>query len=89
MATVTLSDIESMVDDEQDSKAERLALEFLELFEAERLLDQEEFEEWVQINSLSPNEVKEAAKEAVRKGWVEDKPDGLQLTVAGRQKKEE
>jgi hypothetical protein len=89
MATVKLSDIQSMTDDENSSKAERLALEFLELFEADRPLDQEEFEEWVQINSLSAAEVKVAAEEAVRKGWVEDTPDGLLLTEAGEQKREE
>src|ERR1041385_155151 len=68
---------------------ERLALEFLEVFEPDRPLDQEEFKEWIQINSLSVEEVKEAAKEAVRKGWVEDRTDGLRLTGAGRQKTQE
>lgn len=89
MATVKLSDIESMVDKEHNSKTERLALEFLELFQTDRLLDQEEFDEWIQVSSLLAEEVKEAAKEAVSKGWVKDTPDGLQLTAAGRQKKEE
>jgi coproporphyrinogen III oxidase-like Fe-S oxidoreductase len=89
MATVKLSDIEDMTDKEYISKAERLALEFLEVFEPDRPLDQEEFEEWIQINSLSVEEIKEAAKEAVRKGWVEDRTDGLRLTDAGRQKTQE
>ena len=86
MATVKLSDIEGLFDKEQVSKPERLALEFLEVFERDRPLDQEEFEEWIQINSLSAEEVKEAAKEAVRKCWVEDTPDGLRLTETGQQK---
>ena len=86
MATVKLSDIEGMTDKEYISHAERLALEFLEVFEPNRPLDQEEFEEWIKINSLSVDEVREAAKEAVRKGWVEDVTDGLQLTDAGRRK---
>jgi hypothetical protein len=89
MATVKLSDIQNMFDEEHISKAERLALEFLEVFERDRPLDQEEFDEWIQINSLSAEEVKEAAKEAVRKDWVEDMPDGLRLTDAGREKTEE
>jgi hypothetical protein len=86
MATVKLSDIEGVTDKEYISNAERLALEFLEVFEPNRLLDQEEFEEWIKINSLSVEEVREAAKEAVRKGWVEDLTDGLLLTAPGRQK---
>ena len=89
MATVKLSDIEGMTGKEYISKAERLTLEFLEVFEPDRLLDQEEFEEWIQINSLSIEEVREAAKEAVGKGWVEDTADGLRLTDAGRQKTQE
>jgi hypothetical protein len=76
MATIKMSDIEGMVDKEPMSKAERLALEFLEVFEPERPLDQEEFEEWIEVDALSAEEVKEAAKEAVRKGWIEDAPDG-------------
>jgi hypothetical protein len=55
------------------SKAERLALEFLEVFERDRPLDQEEFEEWIRINAFSADEVRDAAQQAVRKGWV----DGL------------
>ena len=47
MATVKLSDIESMVDNKPISKVERLAMEFLEVFEPDRPLDQEEFEEWI------------------------------------------
>jgi hypothetical protein len=86
MATVKLSDIEGMVDKEPLSRMERLAFEFLEVFVPDRPLDQEEFEEWVAINSLSAEEVKEAAREAVRRGWVEDAPDGLLLTDTGRQK---
>ena len=86
MATVKLSDIEGMVDKDHISKAERLALEFLEVFEPDRPLDQEEFEEWIQIDALSAEDVKEAAKEAVRQGWVEDTPDGLRLTDFGRRK---
>jgi coproporphyrinogen III oxidase-like Fe-S oxidoreductase len=89
MATVKLSDIEGMADKEYISRAERLALEFLEVFQRDRPLDQEELEEWIQINSLSVEELREAAKEAVRKGWVEDTADGLQLTDAGRQKTQE
>jgi coproporphyrinogen III oxidase-like Fe-S oxidoreductase len=88
MATVKMLDIEGMVDKEPMSKAERLALEFLEVFEPERPLDQEDFEEWIEIDGLSVEEVKEAAKEAVRKGWVEDTADGLRLTEFGRQKTE-
>ena len=86
MATVKLSDIEGMTDEEYISTPDRLALEFLEVFEPNRPLDQEEFEEWIKINSLSVDEVREAAKEAVRKGWVEDRTDGLVLTDTGRQK---
>jgi len=86
MATVKLSDVEGVTDKEYISNAERLALEFLEVFEPNRLLDQEEFEEWIKINSLSVEEVREAAKEAVRKCWVEDLTDGLLLTAPGRQK---
>ena len=67
MATVKLSDIEGMTDKVYISHAERLALEFLEIFEPNRPLDQEEFEEWIKIRSLSVEEVREAAKEAVRK----------------------
>ena len=89
MATVKLSDIEGMGDQRSDHKAERLALEFLEVFQPDRPLDQEEFEEWIQVNSISVEEVKEAAKEAVRKGWVRDTTDGLRLTDAGRKKTEE
>jgi len=89
MATVKLSDVEGVTDKEYISNAERLALEFLEVFEPNRLLDQEEFEEWIKINSLSVEEVREAAKEAVRKGWVEDLTDGLLLTDPGRQKTQE
>ena len=89
MATVKLSDIEGMADKEYISRAERLALEFLEVFQRDRPLDQEELEEWIQINTLSVEELREAAKEAVRKGWVEDTADGLQLTDAGRQKTQE
>jgi coproporphyrinogen III oxidase-like Fe-S oxidoreductase len=89
MATVKLSDIEGMTDTEYISKAERLALEFLEVFEPDRPLDQEEFEEWIEINTLSGAEVREAANEAVGKGWVEDTTDGLRLTDAGRQKTQE
>ena len=88
MATVKMLDIEGMVDKEPMSKAERLALEFLEVFEPERPLDQEDCEEWIEIDGLSVEEVKEAAKEAVRKGWVEDTADGLRLTEFGRQKTE-
>jgi len=86
MATVKLSDIEDMVDREPISRAERIAREFLEVFDTDRPVDQEDFEEWVEINSLSAEEVKEAAKEAVRKRWVEDTPDGLVLTDEGREK---
>ncbi|HZP75020.1 MAG TPA: hypothetical protein VFB45_02640 [Pseudolabrys sp.] len=89
MATVKLSDIEGMMDEEYISNTDRIALEFLEVFEPNRPLDQEEFEEWIKINSLSANEVREAAKEAVHKGWVEDLTDGLMLTDAGRQKIQE
>ena len=88
MATVKLSDIESLVDKEPMSKAERLALEFLQVFVRDRPLDQEEFEEWIEINSLSAEEVKEAAREAMRRRWVEETPDGLLLTDSGRDKKE-
>jgi hypothetical protein len=86
MATVKLSDIEGMLDKEPLSKIERLALEFLEVFVPNRPLDQEEFEEWIEINSLSAEEVKEAAREAVRRRWVEDTPDGLLLTDSGQEK---
>jgi hypothetical protein len=86
MATVKLSDIEGMADNEAISKAERLALEFLEVFVPDRPLDQEEFEEWIEINSLSADEVKEAARQAVRNQWVEDTPDGLVLTDSGHNK---
>jgi hypothetical protein len=89
MATVKLSDIEGMVDKEPISKAERLALELLEVFGPDRPLDQEELEEWIEINSLSAEEVKEAAREAMRRRWVEDTPDGLRLTDSGRDKTEE
>ncbi len=89
MATVKLSDIEGMVDNEPISKTERLALEFLEVFVPNRPLDQEEFDEWIEINSLSAEEVQEAAREAVRKRWVEDTPDGLLLTDSGQGKTEE
>jgi coproporphyrinogen III oxidase-like Fe-S oxidoreductase len=89
MATVKLSDIEGMVDKEPISKTERLARELLEVFVPDRPLDQEEFEEWIEINSLSAEEVKEAAREAMRRRWVEDTPEGLLLTDFGRQKKEE
>lgn len=89
MATVKLSDIEGMVDKEPISKTERLARELLELFVPDRPLDQEEFEEWIEINSLSAEAVKEAAREAMRRRWVEDTPEGLLLTDFGRQKKEE
>jgi hypothetical protein len=86
MATVKLLDIEGMADNEAISKAERLALEFLEVFVPDRPLDQEEFEEWIEINSLSAEEVKEAARQAVRNHWVEDTPDGLVLTDSGQNK---
>lgn len=86
MATVKLSDIEGMADNQAITKAERLAHEFLEVLAPDRPLDQEEFEEWIEINSLSAEEVKEAAREAVRKGWVEDTPDGLVLTKSGQDK---
>ena len=89
MATVKLSDIEAMADKEPISKTERLALELLEVFVPDRPLDQEEFEEWIEISSLSAEEVKEAAREAMRRRWVEDTPDGLMLTDSGRDKKEE
>ena len=89
MATVKLSDIENMLDEEPVSKAERLARGFLQVFVPERPLDQEEFDEWVEINSLSAQEVKEAAREAVRKRWIEDTPDGLVLTESGRGETEE
>jgi hypothetical protein len=89
MATVRLSDIEDMVDNEAISKAERLALEFLEVFLPDRPLDQEELEEWIEINSLSAEEVKEAARQAMRNNWVEDTPDGLVLTNAGQEKTEQ
>ncbi len=62
-------------------------LELLEVFVPDRPLDQEEFEEWIEINSLSAEEVKEAAREAVRRRWVEDTPDGLLLTASGRDTK--
>jgi hypothetical protein len=78
-----------MGDQRSGSKAERLALEFLEVFESDRPLDQEEFDEWIQVNSISADEVKQAAKGAVRKGWVRDTADGLRLTDAGRKKTEE
>ena len=86
MATVKLSDIEGTAESDPISKTERLALEFLEVFMPDRPLDQEEFEEWIKINSLSVGEVKEAAREAVRRGWVEDTPDGLLLTNSGQEK---
>ncbi len=86
MATVKLSDIEGLVDKDPLSKSERLALEFLEVFVPDRPLDQEEFEEWIEINSLSAEEVKEAAREAVNRRWVEDTPDGLLLTDSGQEK---
>jgi len=89
MATVKLSDIEAMVDKEPISKTERLALELLGVVVRERALDQEEFEEWIEISSLSAEEVKEAAREAMRRRWVEDTPDGLILTDSGRDKKQE
>jgi len=89
MATIKLADIEGIVDKEPISKTERLALEFLEVFVPDRPLDQEEFEEWIEINSLSAEDVKEAAREAMRRRWVEDTPDGLRLTGSGREKKEE
>ena len=89
MATVKLADIEGMVDKEPISKTERLALELLEVFVLDRPLDQEEFEEWIEINSLSAEEIKQAATEAMRRRWVEDTPDGLRLTDSGRDKKEE
>jgi len=89
MATIKLADIEGIVDKEPISKTERLALEFLEVFVPDRPLDQEEFEEWIEINSLSAEEIKEAAREAMRRRWVEDTPDGLRLTDSGRDKKEE
>ncbi len=66
MAAVKLSDIEGMVDMEPLSKSERLALEFLEVFVPDRPLDQEEFEQRIEINSFSAEEVKQAAREAVR-----------------------
>ena len=78
-----------MVDKEPISRTERLALELLEVFVRDRPLDQEEFEEWIEVNSLSAEEVKEAAREAMRRRWVEDTPDGLLLTDTGRDKKEE
>jgi hypothetical protein len=89
MATVKLADIEGMVDKEPISKTERRALELLEVFGLDRPLDQEEFEEWIEINSLSAEEIKEAAREAMRRRWVEDTPDGLRLTDSGRDKKKE
>jgi hypothetical protein len=89
MATIKLADIEGIVDKEPISKTERLALEFLEVFVPDRPLDQEEFEEWIEINSLSAEDVKEAAREAMRRRWVEDTPDGLRLTDSGREKKED
>ena len=89
MATIKLADVEGIVDKEPISKTERLALEFLEVFVPDRPLDQEEFEEWIEINSLSAEEIKEAAREAMRRRWVEDTPDGLRLTDSGRDKKEE
>lgn len=88
MATVRLSDIEGMLDQGPMPNTERITLEFLELFDPARPLDQEEFEEWIQVSELSTEEVKEAAKEAVRMRWVEDTPDGLMLTNEGRHKME-
>ncbi len=89
MATVKLADIQSMAENQSIPKAERLALELLEVFEVDRLLDQEEFEEWIQVSALSADEVNEAAIEAVRKGWIEDTLDGLLLTTQGKRKKQE
>jgi hypothetical protein len=89
MATVKLADIQGMVENQPIPKAERLALELLEVFNADRLLDQEEFEEWIQVSALSADEVNEAAIEAVRKGWIEDTVDGLLLTTQGKTKKQE
>jgi hypothetical protein len=89
MGTVKLSDIESMLVEQIIPKPERLAREFLEVFDGNRLLDQEEFEEWIQINALSAEDVNEAAREAVHRRWIEDTPDGLVLTETGRQQTEE
>ena len=89
MATVKLADVEGMVENQAMPKAERLALELLEVFEADRPLDQEEFEEWIQVSALSVDEVKEATREAMHRGWIEDTIDGLLLTAKGKKKKPE
>ena len=89
MATVKLADVEGMVENQAMPKAERLALELLEVFAADRPLDQEEFEEWIQVSALSVDEVKEATREAMHRGWIEDTVDGLLLTAKGKKKKPE
>jgi hypothetical protein len=55
-------------------------LNLLKLFAPNCPLDEEDFEEWVRVNSLAADEVKDAAREAMRSGWVEDADDGLRLT---------
>jgi hypothetical protein len=89
MATVKLSDIENVVVRRSSWNAEQLVLEFIEFFAPNCPLDEEDFEEWVKVNSLAADEVKDAAREAMRSGWVEDADDGLRLTDAGRLKTQE
>ncbi len=89
MATVHMSDVENLVDKEPVSRPLRVALEFLEVFEPERPLDQEDLEEWIQITSLSADEVKAAAREALHQGWIEEASDGLRLTAIGRRRTKE
>jgi hypothetical protein len=45
-----------------------------------------EIREWVQINSLSPDDAQRAVREVIRNDWGEEADEGLKLTAAGRNK---
>jgi hypothetical protein len=81
--TLTLKQIMEMPDQPVSSSTDTLAREFLEIFEPGEPLDREQFEEWIQFSSLNMADVKNAVRRAIGSQWVEDSPQGLQLTKAG------
>ena len=83
MPSLTLQHLMEMQDQPVSSSTDTLAREFLEVFEAGKPLDKEQFEEWIQFTSLNMTDVKNAVRRAIDSGWVEDSPQGLRLTKTG------
>jgi hypothetical protein len=86
MASLTLEQIRSMLDD--DDNVDKLAMQFLVLFEEGKPLQEEPFKKWKARHGITAERIKMAAQLALESGWILEESSGIYLTIEGTNKRD-